>query len=260
MVTPHVRIAGRLAAAGLLVAVTAGVPAANAQGTYASLTTPRFEFQYDRALSENDVRTQTEFLEENYASIQKELGFEPKMEIRVRLYGSVSKFLAETKLGSPWRGALFVRGILHAQPTQALVQRNILESALAYELALAFLDQSGNDGCPRWLREAYAVHHSGILPDLTTPVGAKLASFSDLEQDLQLHQKPPQLEDVQYILGQTVLFLIDRFGTVKTMGLYRQFDGTRSVETVFRKHMGEEFSSVEKAWAKYISGKTSRVR
>ncbi len=206
------------------------------------------------------MRTQTEFLEEDYASIQTELGFEPKKEIRVRIYGSVGKFLAETKLGSPWRGALFARGILHSQPTQALVQRNILESGLAYELAMAFLDQSGNDGCPRWLREAYAVHHSGILPDLTTPVGAKLTSFSDLEQDLQLHQKPPQLEDVQYILGQTLLFLIDRFGTAKTMALYRQFDGTRSIETVFRKHLGEEFSSVESAWAKYIKAKTSRVR
>jgi hypothetical protein len=260
MQTAHLRIARRVAVAGFLATLTAGGPAANAQGTYASLTTPRFEFQYDRALSEADVRTQTEFLEENYASIQKELGFEPKREIRVRLYGSVGKFLAETKLGSPWRGALFVRGILHSQPTQALVQRNILESALAYELAMAFLDQSGNDGCPRWLREAYAVHHSGILSDLTTPVGAKLASFSDLEQDLQLHQKPPQLEDVQYILGQTLLFVIDRFGTAKTMALFRQFDGTRSIETVFRKQLGEELSSVETAWAKYINGKTSRVR
>jgi hypothetical protein len=44
------------------------------------------------------------------------------------------------------------------------------------------------------------------------------------------------------------------------MALYRQFDGTRGVETVFRKHLGEEFPSVEKAWAKYIKGKTSRVR
>lgn len=260
MHTPHFQVARRLAAAGLLVAVSAGGPAANGQGTYASLNTPRFEFQYDRALSEADVRTQTEFLEEDYSVIQKELGFEPRMEIRVRIYGSVGKFLAETKLGSPWRGALFSRGTLHSQPTQALVQRNILESGLAYELALAFLDQSGNDGCPRWLREAYAVHHAGILPDLTTPVGARLASFSDLEQDLQLHQKPPQLEDVQYILGHTLLFLIDRFGAAKTMALYRQFDGTRSIETVFRKHLGEEFSSVESAWAKYIKAKTSRVR
>jgi len=233
---------------------------AHAQGTYASLTTPRFEYQYDRSLTEQDVSPITTFLDGDFTAIQRELGFEPKNEIRVRIHGSVSKFLAETRLGSPWRGALFSRGIMHTQPPQALVQRSILEKSLSYELALAYLEQAGTDGCPRWLREVYAVHHSGILPDLTPPVGAKLAAFSDLEQDLQLHPNPPQLEDVQYILGCTMQFLIQRFGAARAMALYRQFDGTKSVETVFRKHLGEEYASVEKAWARYISAKTSRVR
>jgi hypothetical protein len=237
-----------------------GVGAAHGQGTFASLTTPQFEYQYDRSLSEEQVQNVTRFLESDYAAIQAELGFEPKKEIRVRIHGSVGKFLAETKLGAPQRGAIFMRGVLITQPPQALVQRGILERSLSYELALAYLEQIGNDGCPRWLREAYAVHHSGILPDLTPPVGAKLASFSDLEQDLQLHQKPPQLEDVQFILGHTMAFLIERFGAQKSLALFRQFDGTRGVETVFRKHLGEELASVEKAWAKFINSKTSRVR
>jgi len=251
----HLRWAAVLAIAPLLLPVPVG-----AQGVYTSMNTAQFAIQYERSIPEEDVRVVADFLQKDYTVIAAQLGFEPSRKTEVRTYASVGKFMAETKFSKPWRVAMFSRGILHTQPPQALIQRQLLETSLSYELALVFLAQPGERGCPRWLRECYAVHHSGILPDLTPSVGAKLASFSDLNQDLQVHENPPQREDVQYVLGHTLEFFFERFGEGKTYGLYKEFDGTKSVETVFRKYLGEEYSSVEKAWAGYINARTSRVR
>ena len=240
-------------AAGVLAAVVPALPvSANAQGGTASLTGDKVELVYPRDAKEEDVRNLLEFLQADRRAVLSQLGLTSETTVRARIYESVGRFQSEAGLKQPWRGALYSKGTLHIQPIQALNQRRIYESSLTYEMAILLLEPVAAKGCPRWLREAYAVHHSGVLPRLTPAVGANLASFSDLDQDIQEHPNPPGRDDVQYILGTTMKFFIDRYGEEKTFQLYREFDGKTPANDVIRRGFGEQYSTVEAAWAEHI--------
>jgi hypothetical protein len=224
------------------------------------ISTPQFDVTYPRTVAEADVRTLATYLQRRCGDIQRTLGIPMARRIEVRVHESVGAYLADTRLPKPWRGAYYARGVLHIQPIQALRQRGIFERVLSFELAEAYLEPVVEKGCPRWLREAFAVAFCGELGDLTPPIGAKLASFSDLNQDLQVYQEPPQRDDVHFILGHTFRFFQRTYGNDKVALIFKEFDGTKSIETVLRKVLALDYGAVEKAWSKDIQAKTSRTR
>jgi hypothetical protein len=240
--------------------LSVGIGKALAQDSFASINTVYFEIKYQSSVAEADVRKLADYLQEERKAITRKLGFDFNRKIEVRVYGSVGKFLAETGLKLPWRGAYYQRGMLHVQPLQALTQRKIFEPTLSFELSAAILEGAREKGCPQWLREAFAVYQSGELKNLTPPIGAKLASFADLNQDIQVYPNPPQRGDVHYMLGQTMIFLVQRFGDQRAFGVFKQFDGNSSIETIFKKHFGEDYLTIEKAWAKSMAAQTSPFR
>ncbi len=223
-----------------------------AQGGTATVKGDKVDLVYPRDAKEDEVRNLLEFLQADRRTILSQLGLASERTVTARTYESVSRFQSEAGLKQPWRGALYAKGTLHIQPVQALIQRRIYETALAYEMAFLLLEPVAGKGCPRWLREAYAVHHSGVLPQLTPAVGANLASFADLDQDIQENPNPPGRDDVQYVLGTTMKFFIDRYGQEKTFQLFRDFDGKTPVGGVFKRVLGEEYSTIESAWAQHI--------
>jgi len=223
-----------------------------AQGGTATLKGDKVDLIYPRDAKEDEVRNLLEFLQSDRRTVLGQLGLTYEKMVQARTYESVSRFQAEAGLKQPWRGALYAKNVLHIQPVQALIQRRIYETTLAYEMAYLLLEPVTAKGCPRWLREAYAVHHSGVLPKLTPAVGANLASFADLDQDIQENPNPPGRDDVQFILGTTMKFFVDRYGQEKTFQLFRDFDGKSPVEAVFNRVLGEQYSSVETAWAQHI--------
>jgi hypothetical protein len=185
---------------------------------------------------------------------------EPKARIDVRIYESVGKFLEETTLKRPWRTAYYQRGTLHLQPVSALKQRKLFEKSIAYEIALAFLEGSGQKGCPRWLVESFASYYSGETAGMTPPLGARLTSFSDLNQDIQEYPNPPQREDVHYILSSTMTYFVQKYGEKRAFRLFHEFDGTTPVDRVLKKAFGDEYSTIEKGWAKYIASRTASFK
>jgi hypothetical protein len=244
----------RPAVVAVLLVGIAFVPA-RSQDTFSSISTVYFDVKYQYGQAENEVRNFLDHLQNERATILQQLGIDSVKKIDVKIYSSVGRFLVGAGIKQSWRGAIYTKEVLHLQPIQALVQRGIVEESVSYELALAMLDPVKRRGCPEWLCEAYAVHHSGEMKRYTPPYGVRLASFSDLNQDIQEYPNPPQRNDVHYILGETMQFFIDRYGQEKAFGLYKEFDGMRSVETVFKKHFNEEYGAVERAWA---SGITTR--
>jgi len=234
--------------------------AARAQETYGTLSSAHFEVKHQRAIPQEDAKKVMDFLQTEYKSIGADLGLEPKSKVEVRIYESVGKFLSETGLKRPWRGALYQRGMLHLQPVSALVTRKIFEKSVSYELVLAFLDETAQKGCPRWLTEAFAVYYCGEMSGMTPPVGARLAAFADLNQDIQEYQNPPQRDDVHYILGSTMTFFVQKYGERKAFRVFKEFDGVTTVDRVFKKVFEEDYSTIEKAWAQYISSRTSSFR
>jgi len=232
----------------------------HAQGGYLSLATVQFDVNYQPGVTKEDAQRVADYLQKDYAYLSDKLHLEFKKKVEVRIYDAVGKFLAEINQKKPWRAVSYYRGVLHVQPVQALILRRIFEQSLSYELVRGLLDQSVNKGCPQWLREAFAVYHCGEMAGLTPAYGAKLGSFADLDQDIQEYPNPPQRNDVHYILGRTMKFLLERYGEDKTMGIFRAFDGTTSVEVIFKKEFNEEFSKTEKAWSAHIASVTKSLK
>jgi hypothetical protein len=233
---------------------------AHAQGGYLSVATVQFDVNYQPGVTKEDAQRVADYLQKDYSYLSDKLRLEFKKKVEVRIYDSVGKFLAEINQKNPWRTVLYWKGVLHVQPVQALIQRKVFEQSLSYELARGLLDQAVGKGCPQWLREAYAVYHCGEMAGLTPAYGAKLGSFADLDQDIQEYPNPPQRNDVHFILGRTMKFLLERYGEDKTMDIFRAFDGTTPVEGVFKRVFHEDFSKVEKAWSAHIASVTKSLK
>jgi len=231
-----------------------------AQGSFYSLATVHFDVKYQRGIGDSGAQKVADYLQNDYSYLSEKLKLDLRKKLEVRVYDTVGKYLTGTNQKRPWRGGIFWRGVLHLQPVQALVQRELFEQVLSFELAMALLEQTAGRGCPRWLREAFAVYHCGEMVNLAPPIGARLASFSDLDQDLQTYPNPPQREDVHYILGMTMKFFIEKYGEDKAMSVYKVFDGRTSLEDVFKKVFKQEFRTIERTWANYIASLTEEFK
>jgi len=247
-----------MAVAALLVAM---MPVqGRAQDVYASISTSHFDIKYQRGVAESDVRRVATYLQDDYRFLSEKLAIDLPKKLEVRVYDSKGKFQYEASSRADWRNALYTKNILHVGPVKDIVSRRSFQRELSYEFARAFLDPLGNKGCPRWLMEALAVHNSGEGADLTPPMGGRLVSFGDLNQDIQEYPNPPQRDDVHYVLDQTMKFFIEKYGEKKAYGLFKAFQSTYSVESVFKKVLGADFASVEKSWAAYIAAHSASMK
>ncbi|MFN0157849.1 MAG: hypothetical protein ACKVRP_07240 [Bacteroidota bacterium] len=232
-----------------------------AQPGFSTIPSVHFAVKYQKGIAEEDAKRVAEYLEADHAYLTKKLALsllKPPLEVRV--YASAGKYLEATAQQKPWRGALLHREIIHVQPVVEIMKKRIFEKSLSYELALAFLEPTSGKGSPRWLREAFAVHHSGVMADLRPPIETRISAFSDLDQDLQQYPTPPQRSDVLFLLGQTLKFFSEQYGEEKALAVYKAFDGVHSLEDIFKAHFGKDFSVIEKEWAGYIARQIEPIK
>jgi len=227
------------------------------QDIFSTISSPNFEVRYLRGVSAEEAQKVLSFLQDEYKEINAQLGLEPRKRLEVRIYDNVGRYLSDAGLRKPWRGAFYSHGVIYCQPVQALTTRDIFESSLRYELGRAMTEVAGTQGCPLWLREAYVVYHTGEYRKFTAPLGARLTSFSDLNQDIQSYPDPPQRDDVHYMLGHTMNYFIQKYGEKKAFRIFREFDGTKGLDGVFKRVLGNDLATVEKGWAKYIGYHTT---
>jgi hypothetical protein len=241
------RITVLLTAAALLPPVLAAQPG------FTALSTVRLDVRYQRGVGETNARRVADYLQSDYEYLSSTLGLDLGSRLEVRIYDSQGKYLDATGQKTPWRLACFSRGIIHVQPVSVLLGEGTFEKSLSYEIALAILEPTVGKGCPPWLREAYAVYHSGMMSDLTPPVGANVNSFADLDEDLQQFKLPPRRLDVLYQLGQTMKYFMERYGEDRALGVYKAFNGVTTSEKVIAAHFGVAFPVMEKDWSEYIA-------
>jgi len=225
----------------------------DAQEMFSAISSAHFDIKYQGTTSEDDVRALLEFLERDYDAVIADLGLDSTLRLEVRLYASVGRYLSALNLRQAWRGAKYQRGVLHLQPIEELLKARILETSIGFELATALLEDAWTRGCPPWLRTAYAVYHSGALRTLSPPMGVRVRSFADLDQELQERTSPPDLDDLHYVLGQTMMFFIQRYGTTKAFGVFSAFDGERPVEEVFASVFGAPYEEIETRWHQHLT-------
>jgi len=223
-----------------------------AQPGFTSISTVRLNVKYQRGVGAEDAGKVAEYMQSDYEYLSSRLGLDLGSRLEVRIYDSPGKYLDATGQKRPWRFACFHRDVIHVQPVSVLLKEHAFEKSLSYELALAMLEPTAGRGCPGWLREAYAVYHSGVMSDLTAPVGARVNSFGDLDEELQQYKAPPRRLDVLYLLGQTMKYFVEQFGEDKALGVFKAFTGTSSTDKVFASYFGVDMSVIEAQWSEYI--------
>ena len=243
-------------AAAIAAVVLFQVPAAS-QGTFATIRAEHFTVRYMQGVPEPEAQRVLALLQEDYDTLTSQLGLELKSPLEVRMYDSPSRYKSEIKMGKDVPPAMYVRGTLHVlEPVPA----GALDVALRYQFALGLLGQTAQYSCPVWLREAFAVYHSGRMPDLSSPGSVTLASFSDLSQELEEAQTPVERNDVDFVLGRTMEFFVQKYGERKAYGVFKEFAVTPTVEKVFKKVFEEEFPDIEKAWSKFVAVKPRKAK
>ncbi len=220
-----------------------------AQPDFSSLKTVHFEVKYQKGISVKEAEAVSEYLERDHEYLKSTIGLELTQTIEVKMFSVDGQFLTNSLQTRPWRAAVFRKNTIMVQPLKELKQRGQLEKSLAYELALAVLEKAEKGGCPQWLREAFAAYHSGLGADVDVPAGMRMTTFADVNQDIQKYGSSARRNDVLYVLAQTMQYLIETFGEDKSMTVFLQFDGTKSVGTIFREHFGRELKDVESEWA-----------
>ena len=104
------------------------------------------------------------------------------------------------------------------------------------------------------------MYHSGIMADLSPPAGAHATAFVDLDQDLQQFSSTPKRGDVLYVLGRTMQYFVETFGEEKMLQIFRQFNGARSVRSVFKSTFGQDFKTIEQAWSSYLDAHVTPLK
>ncbi len=236
------------------------LPCLLAQNPFETLKTLHVEVKYEKGVSELSARQVADYLEDDYSYLNKKTGLVLQQPLVVRLYASLGSYISQSKMKKTWRGGFYERGVFHLQPVELLLKKNIMEQTLSFEFATAMLDEVGRKGCPRWLREAFAVSYSGEMAGLTPPYGMLISYFSDLDQIIQEYSDPPQRDDVHFVLGHTMKFLVDRYGEDRANGVFKAFDGVTGVEEVFAKQFKDSYTTIEKAWADHISTQTQKLK
>jgi hypothetical protein len=231
-----------------------------AQPGFSSLMTVNFDVKYQRGVEEPDARRIADYLQAEYEFLSRKLGLAIEKRVEVRIYSSVGKYLEATNQQTPWRSVVLTRNAIHMQPVQELMKKREFEKFLTFELSLAVLEQTAGLGCPRWLREACGVYHSGLMTDLRPPTGGKTGSFTDLDQDLQTYTTPPRRDDILYLVGETFTFFVESYGEEKAFGLFKSFDGTKSAESVIQTAFEKDYADIEREWAVHIATKVEPVK
>ena len=194
----------------------------------------------------------SDYLEQDYTYLRKVTGIDLETRPEVRIYDTELKFAKGSGERNASRGALYRRGVLHVKPVTKLETENRFAQRLSYELSVAVFDQAIQHGCPQWLVHSFAVYHSGMMPELSPPTGRKVHYFSDLEQDIQAYPDPPRRQEVEYLLGTTMRFFVEKYGEEKAFRVFRKFDAIAPIEEVFNSSFGQEFGSIEQAWASFV--------
>ncbi len=240
-----------------LIVVLATSPLAISQAKFSTIRSVHFDVNYIQGVPEAKAQKVLDFLQSEYDTLKNRLVLELRKKLEVRVYDSPGRFRSDINMGRDVLPAMYVRGILYVLEP---VPPEGLEKAMRYQLSRVVLEQTAQLACPAWLREAFAIHRSGRMADLSPPGSVTVASFSDLSQDLEDAQTPVERADVDYVLGRTMQFFIERHGPAKAFGVFREFDGLLTIEKVFKKAFGEDYQDIEKSWSKYVAVKPRKTK
>lgn len=223
-----------------------------------SYKSKNFLIKYERSISNPAVKSIASDLELQFKEWTKRLNLTPnKLPVEVRIYKTEKKYIQESQSTLKEEGT-YSNGIIFLPAPSKLDEKGMRVNIVSRVVALSILSAANDNGCPRWLSEAYGIYAGGDLEKYGTPTILRAISFLDFQQEINQAKREKDLVYLYSKLSQVMKFLVDRYGKQKVDSIFIGFDGIKTVEQVFEETLSEKYDKIEMAWNEAVKNRKSK--
>jgi cellulose synthase operon protein C len=233
---------------------------------YATIATPHFVIRVDSQLDSVLAKYMAEELEQVYADVTREYGFEPPQRTQIEVYNKAKglaghQWFSARMTGLPWLQTIGAStGLIVALTSPAATEEPYnWARVLRHEFVHVVTLQQTDFQIPHWFTEALATRAEGYPPP---PEWNRLLRKRYAENKLRnldnLHlgfQRAESREDWDMAYCQSVLYaeyFVERFGQQALPKLLEAYRHTRSTEVALQTAYGVEKADVERGYREFI--------
>lgn len=194
-------------------------------------------------------------LELHFKEWTKRLNLVPqKLPVEVRIYKTERKYFQESQSKLKEEGT-YSNGIIFLSPPSKLDEKGNRVNIISRVVALSILSAANDNGCPRWLTEAYGIYAGGDLDKYEYVPMLRATSFIDFQQEMNQAKREKDVLYLYYKLSEVMKFMLNRYNKQKVDLLFTRFNGIKSMEQVFEENFAEKYDVIEKAWNEAVKNR-----
>lgn len=210
-----------------------------------SMTSQYFRIQYEKTISNDDVREIVAIAEKTYERYRAKFGF--------GFYGKKNLFVLTTAARFRYESGSKVfddgdykNDNLYIVARVDRDQKNLIKNILSRIISRALLDQLPT--CPPWFAEAYSLFAGNDIEKFGKPVQLNISSLADLGEDYSRSYDKRGVKDLYAKLGSTIQHFVDRYGEQKVDAVVKSVRDGKILEEVLPVVFNESIGEIEKSW------------
>lgn len=220
-----------------------------------SFKSKNFLIKYERGISNSAVKSIASDLELQFKEWTKRINLAlNKLPVEVRIYKTEKKYFQKSQSIMKEEGT-YSNGIIFLSPLSKLDEKGMRINIVSRIVVLSILSAANDNGCPRWLSEAYGIYAGGDLEKYGTPPMFRGTGLLDFQQEMNQAKREKDLVYVYSKLSEVMKFMLNRYSKQKVDSLFTRFDGIKSLEQVFEETFGEKYDIIEKAWNEAVKNR-----
>ncbi|MDI6767542.1 MAG: hypothetical protein QME52_12035 [Bacteroidota bacterium] len=216
---------------------------------YKTYTTSNFNLRYEKTIPIKEIEEIGKICESKYNHYRNNLGTSLGSKSEIFILNTVGRFRAESQSrvfdDGDYRAGKFYL-LYSGDPTH----KENLPFVISRMIVKALLEK--NPTCPEWLAEAYSLYAENDLLRYGKPARVNIASLNDLTEDYNRATSKKDIKELYAKLAFTIKFLVNRYGENKVEMMLKKFKSSSTLEEVFEASFNENFTEIERAWAKAL--------
>lgn len=220
-----------------------------------SKSTAHFRMQYEKGVTDADIRLIGENLESAYVKYSKLFGISFKRPADVHVFRTLGRYRMESQSpvfddGSYRSGRLYLMVTANEEDIEAK------KYSTARVVSRAILEHIPS--CPEWLKVGYSLVAGRDLERFGPPVRVNVAQFSDLGEDYNRGVSKKDVKELYAKIAATVQFFIGRYGEHAVVQMFQKFKTEDSLSEVLESSVNEKMELIEEAWVKHLESAEQR--
>ncbi|MBI1344814.1 tetratricopeptide repeat protein [bacterium] len=241
---------------------------------YATIATPHFVIRADSQLDSVLAKYIAVELEDVYADVTQEYGFEPPQRTQIEIYNKSKglgghQWFSARMVGLPWLQTIGAStGLIIAMTSPAATEEPFnWARVVRHEFVHVVTLQQTDFNIPHWFTEALATRAEGYpMPESWNALLQKRVAEGNLKNLDNLHlgfQRAESREDWDFAYCQSVLYaeyFIERFGSDALPKLLNAYRHTRSTDVALREAYDVEKADVEAGYLDFLKRRVAHLK